>query len=126
MTSRFLAPLTAALGFVGVALGAFGAHGLEDSISPRRLDVWQTAVHYQLFHVLALLVLTLVPGVANRGTVVVAAWLLVAGILVFSGTLYGLVLLDWPVLGMITPLGGLMLLGGWGLLFLVLLRRGES
>lgn len=99
-------------GFLAVALGAFGAHGLKASVAPQLLDVWQTAVSYQMYHSLTLLALAVLPvsaGVRFRR----AGWLMVAGTVVFSGTLYGRVLLDMPVLGMVTPVGGVLLLAGW-------------
>lgn len=101
----FLGALLAAL---AVLLGAFGAHGLEDRVSEARLDTWATATHYHLVHAVALLVLAAHPRPPR-----LAARLLLAGIALFSGSLYLLVLTDTPVLGAITPLGGLCFIGGW-------------
>ncbi len=116
--------IIAALGGLGaVALGAFGAHGLEASLAPRLMAVWHTAVNYQMYHSLALLALALLPAAAGVGFRV-AAWLMVAGTLVFSGTLYARVLLDMPALGMITPLGGVLLMLGWATLAWAFVRRG--
>ena len=100
-------------GFVGVAAGAFGAHALADRVTPERLDVFETAVRYQLVHAMVLLI---VAAAVRRwpGTAAVwSGWLFVAGVIIFSGSLYLLVLLDVPVLGAVTPLGGLSLLAGW-------------
>jgi uncharacterized membrane protein YgdD (TMEM256/DUF423 family) len=101
----------AALCFVAVALGAFGAHGLKQSLETHgMLDVWNKAVLYHFVHAIALLVLALY-GAANRS----AWWLLFAGIFIFSGSLYVMALIpqarDW--LGAITPVGGLCFLAGW-------------
>ncbi|MCK9563260.1 MAG: DUF423 domain-containing protein [Bacteroidales bacterium] len=102
-------------GLLAVALGAFGAHGLKASFGPHLLEVWQTAVSYQMYHSLALLVLAVLP--AARGALFQrAAWLMVAGTVIFSGTLYGRVLLDIPAFGMVTPVGGVLLLVGWATL----------
>jgi uncharacterized membrane protein YgdD (TMEM256/DUF423 family) len=100
--------------FLAVALGAFGAHSLRSSLELHgMLDVWNKAVLYHFIHAIALLVLVLY-GTVNRG----AWWLLLAGILLFSGSLYvmGLTNLRW--LGAITPLGGLCFLAGWAWLII--------
>lgn len=102
------------LGALGVALGAFGAHGLRARVTPERLAVWQTATEYHLVHALALLGvaiwLRLAPATPGLS---VAAGCFALGILVFSGSLYALVLSDLRWLGVITPLGGLLLIAGW-------------
>ena len=95
---------------LSVLLGAFGAHWLE----LKRPPVWQTAVLYQMLHSMALLALawawTQWPGVWLQA----AGWLMLAGILLFSGSLYTLALTGVRWLGMITPIGGLCFLAGWG------------
>ncbi len=109
--------LAALLGLTGVALGAFGAHGLEDILKANgRVDVWKTASIYQLFHAVALLALA-AAGRADR--LVTGLW--VGGVLVFSGSLYLLALTNVTWLGMITPIGGLALMAGW----VMLLIRGR-
>jgi uncharacterized membrane protein YgdD (TMEM256/DUF423 family) len=98
------------LGFTGVALGAFGAHGLRDLLEPAgRLETWKTAVSYQLLHAVALLAL------ANWADPVARkiGWCWIAGVLLFSGSLYGLALGGPKILGPLTPLGGLAFLVGW-------------
>ncbi len=90
-----------ALAALGVGAGAFGAHALADN---PRLDVWKTAALYHLIHAVALLLPGL-PELTRR--------LHLGGVLLFSGSLYLLVLLDLPKLGMVTPLGGLCFIGGW-------------
>jgi uncharacterized membrane protein YgdD (TMEM256/DUF423 family) len=105
-------------GFLAVALGAFGAHGLRGMLSSasdgaRRLEVWETAARYHLMHALAL---ALVGYLSARGTgslASIAGYLFLAGIVVFSGSLYALALSGMRVLGAITPLGGLCFLAGW-------------
>jgi uncharacterized membrane protein YgdD (TMEM256/DUF423 family) len=114
--SILLFRIAAALCFLAVALGAFGAHSLKQTLEMHSmLDVWNKAVLYHFIHAIALLTLALF-GAANRG----AWWLLFAGILIFSGSLYVLALIpqarDW--LGAITPFGGLCLLAGWAWLVL--------
>ena len=103
--------IAAALCFLAVALGAFGAHWLKPTLEANGLtDVWNKAVLYHFIHSIALFMLALF-GSANRG----AWWLLFAGILLFSGSLYTMALIpqgrDW--LGAITPIGGLCFLAGW-------------
>ncbi|MNM93295.1 hypothetical protein D3C81_1056640 [compost metagenome] len=111
--------LAAFFGFTGVALGAFAAHGLKARLSAEYLTVFQTAVHYQQIHALALFGVALLSAHIGGSLVGIAGWLFTAGILLFSGSLYLLVLTGTPMLGMITPIGGVAFLGGWLLLFLV-------
>ena len=103
--------------FLGVGLGAFGAHGLKTRVPPEMLTVWETAVLYHLVHALGLLLIGilchLMPEVALVRN---AGWALLAGTLLFSGSLYVLVLTGVKPLGMITPLGGIAFLAGWLLL----------
>ena len=101
--------IAAALCFLAVALGAFGAHSLRSTLEIHgMLDVWNKAALYHFIHAIALFVLALY-GTANRG----AWWLLFAGIFLFSGSLYLMALTDIRWLGAITPLGGLCFLAGW-------------
>src|SRR5262245_40961080 len=105
-------------GFLTVAGGAFGAHGLKERmhLSPERLAVFETGVRYQMFHTLALALVAVMmernPGRAAR----TAAWAFLVGIIVFSGSLYALALSDVKAWGAVTPLGGLSFLAGWVLL----------
>jgi uncharacterized membrane protein YgdD (TMEM256/DUF423 family) len=106
--------LAAALCFLAVALGAFGAHALRSIIESYGLvDVWNKAVLYHFVHAIALVFLAL-HGPANRG----AWWLLFAGIFLFSGSLYTMALTNARWLGAITPLGGLCFLAGWAWLII--------
>jgi uncharacterized membrane protein YgdD (TMEM256/DUF423 family) len=112
------------LGFAGVAAGAFGAHGLRSRLSPDMLGVFETAVRYQMYHVFALLVVAATIGrMGDARLLSIAGWTFIAGILVFSGSLYALALSGVTVLGAITPLGGLAFLVGWACLALFAAAR---
>jgi uncharacterized membrane protein YgdD (TMEM256/DUF423 family) len=101
--------IAASLCFLAVALGAFGAHALRSTIeSHGMLDVWHKAVLYHFVHAIALFALALY-GVNNRG----AWWLIFAGIVLFSGSLYVMALTNLRWFGAVTPLGGLCFLAGW-------------
>lgn len=100
--------------FLAVALGAFGAHGLEGKIPDRYLEIWKTAVQYQIFHALGLLVVGLLAGKApNVGLIGAAGWVMLAGIVLFSGSLYVLSVTQIKPLGAITPFGGVAFLIAW-------------
>lgn len=109
-------------GFLGVGLGAFGAHALRARISPEMLAVFETAVRYQMYHALALVLTSLVtsPGAARTSAwlVTTAGWSFIVGIVLFSGSLYALAVTGATLLGAITPLGGLAFLAGWACLAL--------
>ncbi|MWV11136.1 DUF423 domain-containing protein [Pseudomonas sp. R-28-1W-6] len=105
--------LAAFAGFTGVALGAFAAHGLKARLSAEYLAVFQTGVHYQLIHALALFGVALLLQRLPSGLLQAAGSLFALGILLFSGSLYLLTLSGIGKLGMITPLGGLAFLAGW-------------
>lgn len=97
------------LGAAGVMLGAFGTHGLRNLVTDAYLlEVWETGARYHLLHALALCAVAAHPGRPR-----VAGALFVAGILVFSGSLYLMTLTDQRWLGALTPLGGLCFVGGW-------------
>jgi len=104
-------------GFLAVALGAFGAHGLKNRLPADLLAVWQTAVQYQFWHTLALfgVGILLAQGFSSRA-LTVSGWLFVAGIVFFSGSLYALCLSNVRWLGAITPIGGTLWLIAWGCL----------
>ena len=112
------AQLGALLAFLGVALGAFGAHALSGVLSPEQLETYQTAVRYQMFHALGLLALGALPPGAQRA----APWLF-WGSVVFSGSLYALVFSGVSLLGAVAPVGGVLQLVGWGLLFFGLHKK---
>jgi uncharacterized membrane protein YgdD (TMEM256/DUF423 family) len=102
----------AVLAGIGVAFGAFGAHALEARLTAERLQTFETAVRYQMLHALAILAAALLGG--ERASL--AGLLFVAGIALFSGSLYLLVLTGVRWLGAITPLGGVAFIAGWGVL----------
>lgn len=103
-------------GFIGVALGAFGAHGLKSRVAPDMLAVFETGVRYQMYHAIALLLLGALASTLNPRLASIAGWAFTAGILIFSGSLYALVLSDVRILGAITPIGGVAFLVGWACL----------
>jgi len=111
-----------------VMLGAFGAHGLKDVLSDSQMKVYQTAVQYHFYHGLGLMLVGLVMvnflGVVSAGLRWVP-WLLLVGVVLFSGSLYALVLLDLRWLGVVTPFGGLSFIAGWVLLTVVLWKQGK-
>ena len=99
-------------GISAVALGAFGAHGLRARVSPEQLGSWQTAAPYPLLHSVALLALALYATHSER-SIQLPATLFTAGIVLFSGSIYLLVLTQARWLGPVTPMGGLCFLAGW-------------
>jgi uncharacterized membrane protein YgdD (TMEM256/DUF423 family) len=109
-------------GFVGVALGAFGAHGLRTRLSAEMLTVFETGVRYQMYHALAILIVALAAARLDGWLIRSAGWLFTAGIVLFSGSLYALALSGVTVLGAVTPLGGLAFLAGWAALVIASLR----
>lgn len=117
MTARLVLVLASAAMFLAVALGAFGAHALKARLSPEMTAVWQTAVQYHAWHALGLFGLGLLmlhwPERAGLG---LAAWLLLGGIALFSGSLYALALTGVRGLGAVTPIGGVCFLAGWAVL----------
>jgi uncharacterized membrane protein YgdD (TMEM256/DUF423 family) len=133
--------LACALGLLGVALGAFGSHALRARLSPERLGQFETGVRYQLWHALALFPVVLVdsihvapmggwtgfaPLLATRGFDLwsaLAGWLFVAGIVLFSGSLYALALTGVRRWGAVTPFGGVCLLLGWLALLAAVVTR---
>jgi len=129
--SRIFIVLSGLLGFTAVALGAFGAHGLRSRLESlpdgvKRLEWWNTAAHYHLIHALAL---ALAAWLVHRGAGtagVVAGWSFVAGVALFSGSLYLMTITGQTKLGAITPLGGLLLLVGWGAVVVAGWRFGSG
>ncbi len=103
----------AVLGAVGVAAGAFGAHALRTRLAPEMLAVFETGVRYHLMHALALLAVGWAAARWPAPAVTAAGWLFVAGILLFSGSLYALALTGVRTLGLVTPVGGVAFILGW-------------
>jgi uncharacterized membrane protein YgdD (TMEM256/DUF423 family) len=112
------------LGLLGVVLGAFGAHALRSRLSPEMLAVFETGVRYQMYHTFAILIVAAAIGHAGAARLLtLAGWLFLAGIVLFSGSLYVLALTGVGILGAITPLGGLLFIAGWGSLALYAFAR---
>ncbi len=99
------------LALLAVAFGAFGAHALKDIVTPERLQTFETGVRYQMYHALALLIISVLPLKHFR-----SAWFLLIGTIIFSGSLYLLVLTNVGIFGAITPIGGVLQIIGWALL----------
>ena len=112
MTRSTAILIAAVLGLVGVAAGAFGAHGLREHVTPQALEIWKTGAHYQQVHAVAMLALCMPAGEWTRARAV-ATVAFTVGIVIFAGTLYGLTLGGPRILGAVTPLGGLSLMAGW-------------
>jgi uncharacterized membrane protein YgdD (TMEM256/DUF423 family) len=110
---RTFAFIGALMGFVGVGLGAFGAHGLRGRLSPEMLAVFETGVRYQMYHALALLATAVLMARVDGRAVQIAGWSFTTGIVIFSGSLYALALTGVTTLGAITPIGGVAFLAGW-------------
>lgn len=115
-TSRLFILCGAISGFLSVSLGAFAAHSLKQQLSEHYLSVFQTGVTYQFYHALGLMLIGLIAYHHNTTGIKLAGWFMLAGSVVFSGSLYLLSLTGIRWLGMITPLGGLCFLTGWALL----------
>jgi len=113
MSARIALTLAAVLLFLAVALGAFGAHALKARLTPDLQAVWQTAVQYHAWHALALLATGVLLVARPDARVGLAAWLFVAGIVLFSGSLYAMALTGARGLGAVTPVGGFAFLVGW-------------
>lgn len=135
MTGRVWLITGAVLGGTGVALGAFGAHALRSALPDlaptveeqlRLLDVWETAVRYQMYHALAILLVgLLMPGSRNR-LLTAAGCCFLFGVAIFSGLLYALVLTGIKFLGAIVPIGGTALIIGWLLLAIAAAKRERT
>lgn len=103
-------------GFIGVALGAFGAHGLRSRLPPEMLAVFETGVRYQMYHACAILIVALAAARLDGWLIRSAGWFFVVGIVLFSGSLYALALSRITLFGAVTPIGGLAFLAGWACL----------
>jgi len=113
---RLFLVIGAASGFIAVALGAFGAHGLEGKISEASISIWEKAVQYQMFHTFALVAVGLVFAKIERPSLGWSGWLFLIGIILFSGSLYTYALTGVTFFALITPFGGVAFLIGWFLL----------
>ncbi|MGE7917322.1 DUF423 domain-containing protein [Viridibacillus sp. NPDC093762] len=123
---RFFIISGAVNAFIAVALGAFGAHALEGKLSEHYAAVWDTAVHYQMFHALGLIAIGILMSSSLIGPVTQlsrAGYLMLAGIVFFAGSLYVLCLTGVGVLGAITPIGGVLFLAAWVMVILATLKH---
>jgi uncharacterized membrane protein YgdD (TMEM256/DUF423 family) len=122
VTERHLIIAAALVLLTGVAAGAFGAHGLKRILSPDELAIWHTAVLYQMVHGLGMLALASLIGRLDGALAIWSGNLMLAGILVFSGSLYLLTLTGIKWLGAVTPIGGTAFIAAWALLALAAYR----
>ena len=112
-SERLFLALGAISAFVGVAAGAFGAHGLKSRLSSEMLVIFETGVRYQMYHAFALLIVAWASSRFPGYLLATSGWLFVIGTILFSGSLYLLSLTETRWLGAITPLGGVAFLGAW-------------
>lgn len=110
-------------GFLAVVAGAFGAHGLQGHVAPRLVQIFQTGAHYHLIHALAIIAAGAAARTASPRPARLAAWLFLAGIVLFSGSLYVLGATGSLALVLVTPVGGFCFLAGWLALAYAALRR---
>lgn len=122
---KFIGLAGAFFAFTAVALGAFGAHGLQPyfQLHPNLEDIFKTAVNYQIYHALGLFAVAWMTDRYKSQLINWAGYFFVIGIVLFSGSLYILVATNTPWLGAITPLGGVAFLAGWGSLFVAQLKN---
>ncbi|MBB4823104.1 uncharacterized membrane protein YgdD (TMEM256/DUF423 family) [Sporosarcina luteola] len=113
---------------IAVALGAFGAHALKEKLTEHYLAIWETAVQYQMFHALGLIAVGILMSSSLLGPSTQLSWagyLLLAGVIIFSGSLYALSLSGIGVLGAITPIGGVAFIIGWVMLIIAAAKFGK-
>lgn len=122
MKNLFFA-LGSAFSLLSVVFGAFGAHTLGKKLSADMLDVFEVGVRYQMYHGIGLIVVAWALSQWQNSLTTAAGWCFVAGILIFSGSLYILSLTNTPWLGAITPIGGLAFIAGWGCLIIAVFRQ---
>ncbi len=114
------------LGILGIVIGAFAAHGLKDLIPAESIQTFETGVKYQMYHALFLLSVALMPMISKKLKATIF-YLVLVGVLFFSGSIYGLATnnlsgFDFKSIGFITPIGGLLLILAWALLFIGILK----
>jgi uncharacterized membrane protein YgdD (TMEM256/DUF423 family) len=107
---------------IGVIVGAFGAHGLRGRLSSADLEIFEMGVRYHMYHALGLFAVAWAASRWPSGATTLAGWLLIVGIVVFSGSLYTLVLTGQRWLGAVTPIGGVALIAGWAALAWAVVR----
>ncbi|RYJ43222.1 DUF423 domain-containing protein [Flavobacterium beibuense] len=121
--------IAAILGATGIILGAFGAHGLKKLIEPDSIAVFETGVKYQMYHALFLLFIGLITRISDKAKKAILI-LTVLGVFFFSGSIYflacnSLFAFDFKTIGFITPVGGLLLISAWVVLFLQIMKQKE-
>ena len=126
MINKYILAAGAFLGLVAIILGAFGAHALKDALGIENLKTFETGVKYQIYHALLLLFIGST-NYLNHNTKSLLLYLIIGGVLLFSGSIYGLATnsltsFDFKKIGFITPIGGLMLIVSWGILLVNFLR----
>jgi uncharacterized membrane protein YgdD (TMEM256/DUF423 family) len=120
---KFFMAMGSVQAFLAVALGAFGAHALKNKLSTQMIEIYQTAVQYQMFHAIGLLAIALIAErYGPHPLYTISMWSILIGIVVFSGSLYTLSITGIKVLGAITPIGGVGFLLGWVLLVIALTK----
>ncbi|WP_339725011.1 DUF423 domain-containing protein [uncultured Paraglaciecola sp.] len=122
---KILLSIAAFSAMLSVVLGAFAAHGLKSKLSETLLNTFQTGVQYQMYHSLALILLVILYRQMPQPLLVYSAGFMIAGIVLFSGSLYLLALTQVKWFGPITPLGGLCFIVGWALLLAAALKGGS-
>ncbi|MEQ1884671.1 MAG: DUF423 domain-containing protein [Bryobacteraceae bacterium] len=112
---------------LGVCIGAFGAHALQGHLDDYSRGIYETGVLYHFFHALGLLIVSMLPrtGAVTEARANTVCWLLAAGILLFSGSLYALAISGVRTLGAITPIGGVAFIAAWAMLAYSLVRRSQ-
>ncbi len=107
---------------LSVALGAFGTHAIADLVTPARVDTWQTAARYLMTQGLGLLLVGLLSRTL-KFSFKLQTWLLMAGTIIFCLSLFSLVVFDLPILGAVAPIGGILMIAGWGALAIAIAKR---
>ena len=126
MKSIFLL-LASLSAMTGIGLGAFGAHGLKNVLSPELLTVYQTGVTYQMWHALGLMGISLIHQQSPESKLIYwAGWLMFMGIILFSGSLYLLVILNLKWIGIITPIGGVSFIMAWVLIAIFATKKQHN
>ncbi|UKJ06631.1 DUF423 domain-containing protein [Solitalea lacus] len=121
--------IAAICGALAVGLGAFGAHGLKPLLNDYQLSIWEKGVQYQFYHTMVMLVLAFYPKISVKSSFLRAVWFFLAGIVLFSGSLYILALKDLigisntTFIGIITPFGGISFIIGWMSIFIGAMRE---
>ena len=124
--SRYWIGLGAVFGLLSVVAAALGVHALRDILDPSALHTFQTAARFQMYHALVLVLTGLLVDRWPSRMLGVASLLFIAGVVLFCGSLYLLALTGIGVFGAVAPVGGVSLMGGWGLLFLSVFRRMKA